>query len=153
HYTNNRATTAAADRTQPEFGGAFYWRVAPKTYALAEVRNTEIHYDLPNIGTGEERRYYAGISWEATAKTVGTLKVGQLRRKFDNGSPEKTTASWEGLVTWTPLTYSVFDFYTSRQTSEATGLPPTRFILSSVGGVTWTHYWSSYLNSGVGLRY
>ena len=50
---NNRATTAAGDRTQPEVGGAFYWRVAPKTYALAEVRHTEIHYDLQNPFSGE----------------------------------------------------------------------------------------------------
>ena len=151
-YTNNRATTQFADRSGAEFGGAFYWRVMPKTYAMAEVRNTEIHYDLTNVNTGEERRYYAGISWEATAKTVGTIKVGQLRRSFDNGDPSKTTSSWEGLVTWSPLTYSSFDFYTSRQSNEATGLG-ARFILSSVAGVNWTHAWSSFLNTGVGLRY
>ena len=32
-YVNNRATTAAADRDTTEYGGAFYWRVMPKTYA------------------------------------------------------------------------------------------------------------------------
>ncbi len=151
-YVSNRAVTATGDRTQPEFGGAFYWRVASKTYAMAEVRNTEIHYDLPNSNTGEERRYYAGVSWEATAKTIGTLKVGQARRQFDDGTPSKNFSSWEGLVNWAPLTYSTFDFYTSRQTNEATGLG-ARFIISSVAGVNWTHAWTSFLNTGAGLRY
>ena len=150
-YVNNRATTQFSDRTQPEFGGAFFWRVAPKTYAMAEVRNTEIHYDLPNVATGEERRYYGGVSWEATAATVGTLKVGQTRRYFDNGGPTVNFTSWEGLVTWAPLTYSTFDFLTARQTTESTGLG--RFIISGIGSVNWNHDWTSVVRTGVGLRY
>jgi polysaccharide biosynthesis protein VpsM len=150
-YLNNRAATASADRAEAVFGGAFYWRVMPKTYAMAEVRNTEIHYDIANPATGEERRYYVGAMWEATAATTGVLKVGQLRRTFDNGSPSTKNPSWEALVTWAPLTYSTFDFYSSQQTSESTGLG--RFLLTSVTGVTWNHAWSSFLSSSVGFRY
>jgi hypothetical protein len=150
-YLNNRATTAASDRDTTEYGTAFYWRVMPKTYVLAEVRQTDISYELSNPFSGYERRYYGGVSWEATAATTGTLKVGQLRRNFDSGLPSASATSWEGLVTWAPRTYSTFDFYTSRQTSESTGLGS--FILTEVSGVTWNHAWSSVLNSAVILRY
>ena len=151
-YLNNRATTASADRDTTEYGTAFYWRVMPKTYVLAEVRQTDISYELSNSPfSGYERRYYGGVSWEATAATTGTLKVGQLRRNFDSGLPSRTVTSWEGLITWAPRTYSTFDFYTSRQTNESTGLG--NFILSEVSGVTWNHAWSSVLNTAVLLRY
>jgi hypothetical protein len=150
-YLNNRATTAASDRETREAGGAFYWRVAPKTYVLAEARYTGIDYRQAGIpAEGEERRFYGGVSWDATAVTSGTLKVGRMERKFDLGG-EDTSTSWEGTVVWMPRTYSKLDFYTSRQTNESTGLG--RFILSSIGGVAWTHAWSSYLSTGLDLRY
>lgn len=149
-YQNNRATTRFSDRETTEAGAAVYVRVAPRTYVLGEVRHTEISYDIPSPADGEERRYYAGVSWEATAATVGTLKVGRLERKFDVGG-EDSASSWEGIITWSPRTYSKFDFYTSRQTNEATGLG--RFILSSIGGVSWNHAWSSVLSTGVDLKY
>lgn len=150
-YLNNRETTATSDRELRELGGAFYWRVAPKTYVLAEARHTDVSYRssaAPN--SGEERRYYGGVSWEATAATTGTLKVGRLERKSDRGD-EDTATSWEGIISWSPRTYSKFDFFTSRQTNESTGLG--RFILSSIGGVSWNHAWSSVFSTGVDLRY
>ena len=89
--------------------------------------------------------------WEATAATTGTLKVGQLRRSFDQGGfPSKTSTSWEGLITWSPRTYSQFDFYTARTTNEASGLGD--FILSDIYGVSWSHMWNSVLTTGVNLR-
>jgi hypothetical protein len=150
-YLNNKAVTRFADRDTNEYGGAFYWRVAPKTYVLAEARQTDIRYEVFNPFGGEERRYYGGVSWEATAATTGTFKVGQLRRKFEGPFPSTTATSWEGLISWAPRTYSRFDFYTARQTNESTGLG--RFILTSVGGVSWNHDWTSYLMTGVNLRY
>lgn len=150
-YLNNRETTRISDRELTELGGAFYWRVAPRTYALAEARRTEIDYKVETLGaSGEENRLYGGLSWEATAMTTGTLKVGRLERKFDIGGEDSST-SWEGVVSWAPRTYSKFDVFTSRQTNESTGIG--RFILSSVGGISWNHAWSSFLSTGVDLRY
>jgi hypothetical protein len=149
-YLNNRATTASSDREAREVGAALYVRAAPKTYVLAEVRGTDISYRLPSAAGGDERRYYGGISWEATAATTGTLKVGRLERNFDVGGDE-SASSWEGIISWSPRTYSKFDFFTSRQTNESTGIG--RYILSSVGGVSWNHAWSSVVSTGVDVRY
>lgn len=150
-YLNNRASTSFSDRDTTEYGGAFYWRVMPKTYALAEVRETQISYERQSPFSGDERRYYGGVSWEATALTTGTLKVGQARRSFDSNIPSATFTSWEGLVTWAPRTYSTFEFYTSRSTSESTGIG--NFIISEISGVSWNHQWNSVLGTGVSFRY
>jgi hypothetical protein len=151
-YLNNRAFTAASDRNTEEFGGAFYWRVMPRTYVLAEIRNTDLRYRQPGSPfSGDERRIYGGVSWEATAATTGTFKVGQLRKRFDSGLPEFSGSSWEALISWAPRTYSRFDFYTSKGANESTGLG--NFILTETAGVLWTHSWSSVLSTGVNLRY
>jgi hypothetical protein len=153
-YLNNRETTQFGDRKNEEFGGAFYWRVMPKTYLMAEARETRIGYRSPAVPLdAHERRYYGGVMWEATAATTGTIKVGNLKRRFDSevGLADFSGTSWEGLVTWAPRTYSKFDFYTARQTNESTGLGD--FILSSIAGVAWNHSWSSVLSTGVDYRY
>jgi len=153
HYLNNREFTTPNDREMQEFGGAFYWRVAPRTYVMAEARQTDVSYTLPDSPlSAKEYRYYGGVTWEATAATSGTIKIGQLRRDFSNtDEPTFTGSSWEGLVSWAPRSYSKVDFYSARQTNESTGLG--NFILSSIGGVTWTHDWTSYLRTSVDARF
>lgn len=152
-YQNNRATTFISDRDTKEYGGAFYWRAMPKTYVMAEARRTEIDYKQVDPGlSADENRYYVGVMWEATAATTGTVKLGRLERDFRNPAlKDFSGTSWEALVTWAPRTYSKFDIYSARQTNESTGLG--NFILTSIAGMTWTHVWSSYVNTGVDLRY
>ena len=152
-YLNNREVTVANDRDNTEYGGAFYWRALPRTSALFEVRRTNIDYKLSTSPlSGDETRYFAGVSWEATAQTTGTIKIGRLERKFDgNTFPEFSGPSYEALITWMPRTYSKFDFFAARLTNESTGLGS--FILTSVAGVTWTHDWNSRLTTGAALRY
>ena len=89
---------------------------------MGEVRGTDIDYLLSNPNSGREIRYYAGVTWEATAATTGTVKLGRLERKFDGGQPKFTGPSWEAAVFWSPRTYSKFDLYTARFTTEASGL-------------------------------
>jgi hypothetical protein len=151
-YLNNRDTTAASDRDVQTYGGAFYWRAMPKTYLLAEARGTRIRYDLPgSLQSGDERRLFAGVSWEATAATTGTIKVGRLKRDFKSDLPSESDATWEGTITWAPRTYSKFDFYAVRTTSEATG--QGSFILTNVTGALWSHNWSSFISTGLDLRH
>jgi hypothetical protein len=137
----------------PEFGGAFYWRVMPRTYVMMEARETRVRYDLPDSPlSANERRYYAGVTWEATAATTGTVKVGQLKRDFrDPAQTDFSGTSWEAIVNWAPRTYSRFDFYSARQTNESTGLGS--FILTSLAGATWTHAWTSYVTTTFDARF
>ncbi|MBL0141377.1 MAG: outer membrane beta-barrel protein [Betaproteobacteria bacterium] len=151
-YLNNKETTAASDKDVTDYGGAFYWRVMPKTYLLAEARGSSINYlDSTSTYSGNESRYYLGATWEATAATSGTLKVGQLKKDFDSTNPGWSGTGWEGMITWMPRTYSKVDLYSARTPVDSTG--QGTFILSDATGINWNHDWSSVLTTGVNARW
>lgn len=146
-YQNNRLTTQASDRDMTQLGGTFSWRVAPKTELLALLQRRSIDYALgTSTQSSTEMRYQIGAKWDATAKTTGILKFGLIEKKFrDSGRTDFSGSGWDAAVRWSPLTYSIFDFSTSKQTNESTGTGD--FLLTQVYGVTWNHAWNSRLSS------
>ena len=149
-YKNNRAVTAAFDHNTTFGGGAFYWRVMPKTSLLFRVRQSQIEYPGSAFAdlSSTERQYGIGATWEATARTSGVFSFGQLKKEFDSpGREGYTGAYWEGNVTWAPRTYSNFNFSTAQHTSEATGIGD--FAVSRVVFLTWNHAWTSRISSRV----
>ena len=147
-YTNNRATTVTSDRDTIGVGGTFFWRVMPRTELLAQVSRTSIDYQLgTSTQDSTETRYLAGVKWEATAKTTGTAKFGRQTKKFDSAARQDISgaSSWDVGVRWSPLTYSVFDFVSSRQTGESTGIGDAS--IGTTYSVTWSHAWSSRLRT------
>jgi hypothetical protein len=148
-YQNNRLFTEASDHDTGIFGGTFLWRIAPKSQLLVQAERRRLDYDLPTSTLdSHETRVYVGARWDATALTSGSAKVGTLKKDFDTDPRQDfSTPSWEVGVRWSPLTYSVFDFNTSRQTSESTGVGDT--IVSSIYNVLWTHSWSTRVRTQV----
>ncbi len=149
HYVNNRATTFLSDRSNNLAAARFFIRVAPKTSLVFEARQDKFDYESPaSLFDSKEKRFLAGVTWDATALTSGTIKVGQIRKDFD--SPllkDYSGTGWEANVRWAPLTYSTVDLFTSKTFVEATGLGD--FILEKRYGVTWNHAWTSRIISGV----
>lgn len=151
-YKNNQATTAQFDHDDAYFGGAFYWRIMPKTSLLFSIRQTNIDYGNDATQSSTERLYSIGATWEATAQTTGTFKVGYLTKDFDSSlNPSYTGLSWEGTARWSPRTYSFVDVTTAQYTSESTGFGD--YALSRVIFANWTHSWTSRIQSNVRLGY
>jgi hypothetical protein len=146
-YTNNRLSTAASDRDTSALGGTFFWRVMPRTELLFQAQHRDIDYRLAaSTLDSTEDRYLVGVKWEATAATTGTAKFGRLKKDFDSPLRQDFSgSSWDVGVRWSPLTYSVFDFVTSKQASESTGVGDT--VVGTNYGVTWSHAWSSRLRT------
>lgn len=142
-YRNNRANTAAADRDTDRVRGTFYMRVGPKTSLLAEVQQANLDYSLSSSTLdSEEKRYYAGVTWEATAATSGTVKFGRQKKEFDVGSrTNNSSSSWEIGVEWKPLTYSKVDLFSSKSFGESSGVGD--LIINKRTGAVWTHNWNS----------
>ena len=149
HYTNNRATTFLSDRSNDTAAARFFVRVAPKTSLVFEARQDKFDYESPiSLFDSKEKRFLAGVTWDATALTSGTVKVGRIRKNFDSPALKSYSGTgWEANVRWSPLTYSTFDFFTSKGFLEATGLG--NFILDKRYGAAWNHAWSSRVTSGV----
>ncbi|TCS71924.1 hypothetical protein EDC61_10762 [Sulfuritortus calidifontis] len=150
-YDNNRAATRESDVELRNLAGRFFYRVAPKTSVLVEARDTEADYKLStSTNDNNERRYYIGATWEATAATTGIFKVGRLEKKFDSPSRQDFSgSSWEGTIRWQPLTYTAFDLTTSKSTSDSTGQGD--YILNKYYSLAWNHMWSGYLGTRVNL--
>lgn len=142
-YQNNRVSTEVSDRDATALGATFLWRVAPKTELLALTQYRRIDYVLASsTQDSTETRYQVGAKWEATAKTAGILKYGLLEKKFAaTGRTDFSGASWDATVRWSPRTYSIVDFSSSKGTNESTGTGD--FLLTQTYGVNWNHAWNS----------
>ncbi|QDL54543.1 outer membrane beta-barrel protein [Rhodoferax aquaticus] len=152
-YDSNRATTAAADVNITSLAGRVFYRLGTRSLALVELRNAKNAYvQSGSTASNTENRYYAGLTWDATAATTGIVKVGQMRKDFDTklaGRDNFTGGSWEGTLRWAPLTYSVVDFQTSRATADASGVG--NFLLTTGNDVVWNHKWTQSLTSRVSV--
>ena len=147
-YDTNTVVTSGFDRDQRTLAGTFYYRLAPATQALVQVRDTHFAYAYPfsSAMSSTERRYLLGIKWMATAMTSGAFKIGSMKKTFDTGVlPAGSGTTWEGSVKWSPLSYSIVDLSMLRTMNEATGTG--NFIISNQQSLAWNHDWSSHATS------
>ncbi len=151
-YDTDTLVTSGFDRDQRALSGTFYYRLAPETQALVQVRDTNYSYVSPfsSAMSSTERRYLVGIKWLATAKSSGSFKIGSMKKTFDTGVlPTGSGSTWEGAVKWSPLTYSIVDLSVLRTMNEATGTG--NFIITRQEALAWNHDWSSRVKSTLTL--
>lgn len=130
----------------------FFYRVAPKTRAIVEVRLEDIDYKLATSDLDNtEVKYLAGVTWDATAKTSGSAKFGYHEKDYDRASrDDQDGASWEVSVRWSPLTYSTFDLTTSQEYEEASGTEDG--IDTETYSVNWNHSWNDRFSTQAMLK-
>ncbi|WP_428035825.1 outer membrane beta-barrel protein [Amphritea sp.] len=153
-YQNFRAITAGRDDTEVTLGAVFFYQVMPKTSLLFEARNKDINYDVDPASSLDSNtwKYLVGATWEGSAKTTGTVKVGLSKKDFDSASRKDFTGgSWEASVRWEPRTYSVVDISTSRNAVESNGNGD--FIDTKTYNINWNHAWSDIVSTDLGLGY
>jgi len=151
-YDNYRSQTQVKDRENVKMIGTFFYRVLPKTSLLFELSNEDIDYRLSSVNLDStERKYLLGATWDATAKTSGTVKLGYSDKDFDSSAREDGDgSSWEVAMRWAPRSYSVFDISTNRGTRETDGTGD--YIDSTDFNLQWTHAWSGVWRSRVYLN-
>jgi hypothetical protein len=143
-YINSRERTQFFDRSENyAFAGLTIGALERSAFVI-DARYTETDYDVDRPGepsrNGENLRALVGFTWEATAKTEGSIRFGAQRRSFDDPARESNTApSWDVAIRWSPREYSHFDFITSRENGETIG--DGNFIDRASYGVSWTHEW------------
>ncbi len=112
------------DFDQTRFVGTFYYRIAPKTRLLFQADFANADYlNRDSFGRNQSNDSYhllAGVTWEATAKTSGTFKIGS--RNTDYSDP--TFGDQSGLAlsldaTWKPNTYTKLTVGASQDTQAS----------------------------------
>lgn len=149
----DKVQNAGRDRDNVLVGATFFYRVAPKTSALFEVRQEDIDYDLASSTLDNtERKYLAGAKWDATAKTSGTAKLGYSEKDFDSAThQDQDGISWEVGVRWAPRTYSTFDLNTSQEFEETSGAGDA--IDTETLSLAWTHAWNERVSTNAMLSH
>lgn len=148
-YDNNRVNTETADLNVTSYAARFFYRVGTNTLALAEMRSAHNQY-ISSLATttNTERRYYAGLTWDATAATTGIVKVGRMTKDFDDANRQSHNGgSWEAAVRWTPKTYSQVQLQTSKSTGESTGVGDYTVLTGT--DLSWGHKWTNSFASRV----
>jgi hypothetical protein len=143
-YQNNLETTEAFDVSSWNVGSRFFYRIAPKTRLLAEIRYTEYDYRLSSSPLdNSEQRYLLGATWDLTAATSGTVKLGYVTKRFkQEGLDDYAGPTAEAAVRWLPRTYSVVDVFAQYAPSDSTGTGI--FTVDTSVGAKWEHQWKSY---------
>jgi polysaccharide biosynthesis protein VpsM len=153
-YDNNRDSgsfTQTKDRDTLSLVTTGYYRVAPKTRLLAEIQYNDYDYDTNTLDS-EGYRYLVGATWDATAKTTGTVKVGFEEKDFaDPAKNDPDNSTWELGVTWSPLTYSRVMLNTSSRAEE--GSSTENFVDTSSYGISWEHDLTDRITSNLGYSF
>ena len=157
-YSNNRERTQFFDYDQGYFAGTFFWRVLSKTSVLLQGSRAKVNYanDFRTQSTRNSTtdRVFAGLTWEVTGKTTGTIKVGYLEKDFDAADRSTFDApSWEVELRWEPRSYSVVTVETRRYDREFNFGFAGDFIDAIVYSVDWEHEWSGRWSTEAGLSF
>lgn len=158
-YDNSGTLNADRDHDTDSLTGTFYYRVAPKTRALLEANYDKYSYETAvQSGTGAGYRldsdsisYLAGLTWDATAATTGTVKIGRQRKDFEAPAfNDPSEPVWELGLTWNPRSYSTFSLTASQEIDEG-GKDDENFIKSRRTELAWKHHWRSYISTELGI--
>lgn len=147
-YHNSGTLNADKERDTTAFNVVGYMRVAPKTRLLLELRHTDYAYITNTVLDSQNVGVLGGVTWEATARTTGTVKVGGETKQFDDHNvSDKSNAMWEAGITWEPLTYSKFSLNTRSGLDE--GSAGASVIKSNSSTLGWKHSWLERLSTDV----
>ncbi len=150
-YLNDREITQAFDVSTWDGAARFFDRIAPEMRLLAEIRYTG--YDYRSAPTdNSEQRYLLGATWDFTAATTGTVKVGYITQMFkQEGLNGYSGPTAEAALRWLPRTYSTVEVVALYAPTQSTGTGG--FTVDTTVGARWEHYWKSYLLTRVFATY
>ena len=76
------------DRVDNSFSAYLFYKFKPKTSIFVEYEFSDIAFDTYSTSDSTEDRYYAGLKWDVTAKTRGSLKLGYIEKDFKHSFVE-----------------------------------------------------------------
>jgi hypothetical protein len=146
-FQNSGGINVDQERDSTGLTGTWYHRLSPRTRALAELRYTDHEYttDLFNRSSTDTAALVGG-TWDATARTTGTLRVGAQQKDFDDSDrTDFTSPMWDIGLTWSPRTYSTFGVNARRAFDEGDDGASTVQDINTL--FSWDHTWSPWITT------
>ncbi len=138
--SNGTRLNSEKERDATALRSTLYYRLGAKTRALAELRHTDYSYVSAKSLDATNLAFLGGLTWDATAKTTGTVKFGREKKEFDrNINDDQSGGMWEAGITWQPRTYSTFGLKARRALDE--GENGASAIQATSTTLDWKHYW------------
>ncbi|MGH8530094.1 MAG: outer membrane beta-barrel protein [Nevskiales bacterium] len=151
-YDTNRGFTQFLDFSIDEVRAAVLYNLSSKTALLADIIDSDISYDENLVGfprDGEEQRIRAGVRWKATGKTIGDVRVGKVKREFDDpAARDFDETDYDASLTWSPRVQTQLSARIGRASLESY-LVETRFIDNEFYILDWTQDWSSLFRTSL----
>lgn len=134
-HTNNNQEFRDYDKLVST--GTFYYRIAPDTRLLLEAGLADSKFEnKSSIGASQsnkEFRSLTGVTWDITAITSGTFKIGYLEKRYDSNvlSDLSGLTFWlDGI--WNPNTYTTIIFGAIRDTQDSAQQFSGAFVKNTV---------------------
>lgn len=148
-YLNN-VVNEDKERDTTTLNSIFYYRIGAKTKALVEVRHIDVDYlnDTSNR-SGQSLAYLGGLTWDATAKTTGTVKIGREKKDYDAASVDsQSNGMVEAGISWQPRTYSTFSL-TARKAQDEGDQNGATSVDTESYNLSWDHEWTELVKSNL----
>lgn len=154
NYTNFTDITQFRSFNQSTVGSTFFYTTNASTDAFFELKAGPIKYDVSGPISRDSDMFTAlvGITWEVTALTSGSFKIGQEQKKFSDARREDFKGvSWQGNLDWKPLTYTTLTLETSRAAKD----PDVQgdYISESIYAANWSHEWNEKITTALNYSY
>lgn len=152
-YRNSGGYNEDQDRNSLMLSTAWFHRLGARTRSIAELRHTEHEYRQDEFNRdGSNTAALVGATWDATAKTTGTVRLGAERKDFDSDArSDYTSPMWEAGITYKPRSYSAFKLNSRRKFDEGEDAASTVQDVTTV--VTWEHDWNYRISTELLFQY
>ncbi|WNC71210.1 outer membrane beta-barrel protein [Thalassotalea psychrophila] len=148
--------TANREYQQNQIGSTFNYKTGAFTKITFSASHSTVSYDKPRPNQAsldsEDNSVFLGIEWQGSSITTGYARVGYSDRTFDDDRWGDTSGiRWQVGILWTPLTYSNFDFSTSRSLSETKGQGSS--IENTNYNMSWQHQWLDRIATKLSIQF
>ncbi|MDH3355120.1 MAG: outer membrane beta-barrel protein, partial [Chromatiales bacterium] len=152
-YTTNPVQTAALEKDDLFTAAALSFRIWPKSSLFFRAEQTGINYGTRNADNMLSR-YFAGIKWDASGKTSGSIKIGSATKNFSDDSvhQDHSGSNWSATVRWVPVERSRITLTTDRGFYDTTG-GSDDVIDRKHQSIKWDYAWSSRVKSDINYKY
>ncbi len=141
------------DRTDNGASAFVFYKVGSKTALFVQYEFLDIRYDENVLSGSREHHVFAGLRWDVTARTKGSVKAGYGAKDF-SASGQSNTKDFlaEAQVDYFFTPKTSVSLVASRKTNES-DVSAANFIVSDSARATYTQRFTKKVNGSVRLSW